>query len=494
MIRFWTRSLAAQFIGFMLLALASSQALSFLISWDERDKALKAVSKSEFFSRTATITRLMESIPLNLRHDVLAASETSYARFWLSEQAPDDADAWRGRAVEELARPLPNLPNFPPEWRVQPAAIDRPEERRRIVAKNAGEAWVTPASGLWSLPQPAKFAYIGQSDGFGLAVQLQDGLWLNSAYYKVVPNNWWTSQSLFTLSITALVLSVIGVLTANRIARPLRRLAVSAEALGRGESLPPLPEEGPDDIRRTAEAFNRMQQSLHRFVEDRTRMLAAIGHDLRTPLTSLRLRAEFVGDPELQQKMLVTIDEIQVMTEATIAFAKGEATVEETKTVNLNALVESLCADLEEMGQRVEYVESRKITYRCRPDGLRRAVRNLIENAIRYGGQAKVFVRQSPSATEIVVEDPGPGIPDAMREKVFSPFFRLEKSRNRETGGVGLGLSIARAIVRHHGGDIVLASNNPGLRASISLPVIERPELSPAARRPREKIAAQWTL
>jgi signal transduction histidine kinase len=206
------------------------------------------------------------------------------------------------------------------------------------------------------------------------------------------------------------------------------------------------------------------------------------------------LRAEFVGDPELQQKMLVTIDEIQVMTEATIAFAKGEATVEETKTVNLNALVESLCADLEEMGQRVEYVESRKITYRCRPDGLRRAVRNLIENAIRYGGQARVFVRQSPSATEIIVEDPGPGIPEAMREKVFSPFFRLEKSRNRETGGVGLGLSIARAIVRHHGGDIVLASNNPGLRASISLPVIERPELSQAARRPREKIAAQWTL
>lgn len=470
MISWWRRSLAAQFIGFVLVTLIVSQALSFFISRNEREQALYAASKSEFFTRATSITRLMGSVPAGLRREALQASEATNSRFWMSESEPADPDAWRKQAADELARPLANFVDFAqhPGFDVAPA-IDA-ATRDAIASANTGEPWATPSEATWSLSQPARFTPLGDSSGFGLAIRLDDGAWLNSAYYNASSTSWWNSQTLYSLAAAAAVLSVIGIFAANRIARPLRRLAASAEAIGRGENVPPLPEEGTDDIRQTTAAFNRMQARLFRFIEDRTRMLAAIGHDLRTPLTSLRLRTEFVTDPDIQQRMLATIDEIQTMTEATIAFARGEATAEETRTVDLNALVGSLCDDLAEMEQPVVYRDGEKLTYRCRPDSLRRAIRNVIENAVRYGGEARVHLHHSGPSIDIVVEDKGPGIPDEMHEKVFAPFFRLEASRNRETGGVGLGLAIARTIVRHHGGDIVFSRGDPGFRVTLSLP------------------------
>lgn len=470
MILWWRRSLVAQFIGFVLLTLIVSQALSFFIARDERARALYAASKSEFYTRTTSITRLMGSLPAELREEALQASETAYSRFWLSADEPADPEAWRKRAADELARPLVDLVDFPqhPEMDISP--ILSADTREAFVAANAGEPWATPTDATWSLPQAARFTPLGGDSGFGLAVRLDDANWLNSAYYNNSASSWWTSQTISSLIVAAALLSAIGAFAAHRIARPLRRLTASAEAIGRGENVPPLPEEGPDDIRQTTAAFNRMQERLFRFVEDRTRMLAAIGHDLRTPLTSLRLRAEFVTDPDIQQKMLATIDEIQTMTEATIAFARGEASVEETRTVDLNALVGSLCDDLAEMQLPVTYAEGRRMPYRCRPASLRRAIRNVIENAVRYGEEARVQLRHAGQSIEIVVADAGPGIPEAMHEKVFAPFYRLEESRNRETGGVGLGLSIARTIIRHHGGDIVLAQGDQDFTVTISLP------------------------
>lgn len=470
MIHWWRRSLAAQFIGFVLVTLIVSQALSFFISRNEREQALYAASKSEFYTRATSITRLMGSIPTDLRQEALEASETTYSRFWLSDSEPSDPDAWRQRAADELARPLANFVDFPqhPGFDVSSAIDDA--TRNAIASANTGEAWATPTEATWSLMQSARYTPLGDNGGFGLAVRLNDGTWLNSAYYDSSPASWLSSQSLSFLALAAVLLSVIGILAAKRLARPLRRLAASADALGRGENVPPLPEEGTDDIRQTTAAFNRMQARLFRFIEDRTRMLAAIGHDLRTPLTTLRLRAEFVTDPEVQQRMLATIDEIQTMTEATIAFARGEATIEETRTVDLNALVGSLCDDLADVQQPVTYRDGDKVTYRCRSDSLRRAIRNIVENAVRYGGTARVHLRHGNQSIDIVVEDDGPGIPDELHEKVFAPFYRLEASRNRETGGVGLGLAIARTIIRHHGGDIELSRGNPGFRVTITLP------------------------
>ncbi|MGL4962271.1 MAG: sensor histidine kinase [Inquilinus sp.] len=472
--RWWTHSLAAQFIGLMLLALALSQGIGFLISWDERGQALKAAAKSEFFSRTASLARLLEATPPALQDDILSASGTSYSRFWVSPDGPEDAMAWRREAWTQLAKPLPSLTPWGPKVPKQNKTEDRRESAQILGIGTATAAVTTPWTDVpahaWPLSRPAKFLYLDEAYGMGLSAQLDGGGWLNSAYAKPTGNSFWTNQAVVSVAVTAVVLSVFGIIVARGIARPMRRLAVAAEALGRGESVAPLPEAGPDDIRNTAEAFNRMQERLQRFVEDRTRMLAAIGHDLRTPLTTLRLRAEFVADAEEREKMLATIAEVQKMTEATLAFAREEATAEGTRAVDLPALVESLCDDLAELGRDVSFQEGPKISYRCRPDALRRAVRNLVENAVRYGERARVRVARSGDGVEIVIEDDGPGIPDGAAEQVFAPFFRIENSRNPETGGVGLGLSIARTIVRHHGGDIALANQARGLRATISLP------------------------
>lgn len=473
----WRRSLAARFLLLVLFALALSQAITFLVSWDERGQALHAAAKGEFVSRTSSLALLLDTTPPSLRPDILDVSGTAYTRFWASRDGPGDPLAWQKEAFAELSKPLPGIVgkyaaymNGQASTGVETAdASVRP--RMLDLSANGG-----PFS------RPAKFLYLDAApNGMGLSVRLGDGTWLNAAYAKAMPNAFWTSQSAISLALTAVILSAIAIFGARAIARPLRRLANAAELFGRGEAVPRLPESGPDDIRQTAEAFNRMQERLQRFVEDRTRMLAAISHDLRTPLTSLRLRAEFVQDHDLQEKMLKTIEEIQTMTEAALAYAREDATVEATRTVDLWALVGSLCDDLAELGQNVTVRDGPKVLYRCRPDSLRRAIRNLVENAVRYGERATVSVDRTVDNLEIVVEDAGPGIPPADMERVFAPFYRLEQSRNRDTGGVGLGLSIARAIARHHGGDIVLENRSKGFRAIIRLPLIDMPrQVGPA--------------
>jgi signal transduction histidine kinase len=463
------QTLAAQLIHFILAALVASQALTFVVSWNEHAKALDDAAKSEFFSRTRTMTRLMETVPDEFRQQTLLASETRDSRFWLTDRETADASVFRQEAVGQFSRQLENFVDLAQVFRGEPAR-PRVPDARAVAVSNVDEEWRRPIQSLWALPQFVKYVYFDGSRGYGLAIHLDDGSWLNAAYYVKETGGWWTSTSLASLVLTACILALIGVVVANRIARPLRQLARSAEALGRGENLPPLSEAGPEEIRRTAEAFNRMQDRLQRFIEDKTRMLAAIGHDLRTPLTSLRLRAEFVQDRDIREKMLSTIDEIRGMTEGALAFARGQSTDEATRDMRLEALVGSICDDLSDLGQPVTFVEGGKLSYRCRPDGLRRAVRNLVENAVRYGGEARVFIRQSEATIDIVVEDRGPGIPEAMKEKVFAPFFRLEASRNRDTGGIGLGLSIARTVARQHGGDISFANGETGMQAVVSLP------------------------
>jgi signal transduction histidine kinase len=467
MMHLWKRSLAARFICVTLLSLMLSQAVVFFISWDEHGQAIRKAAKSEMLSRSAALARVLEATPPTLQNDILSASNTNTTRYWITKDGLKDASTWRDEAWDRLAQPLPrvSLPRHS-------AAMDiTPELVRKSGANTAVPVWIDLPAGAWPLSRAAKFLYLDAASGMGLAVQLADGAWLNTAFAKPSQESFWTSQSAASLGLSALVLSFIAVFAARGIAQPMRRLAAAADALGRGQEIAPFPETGPDDIRRTAEAFNRMQARLHRFVDDRTRMLAAIGHDLRTPLTSLRLRAEFVSDEDLREKMLGTIAEIQTMTEATLAFAREEATVESTRTVDLSALVASLCDDLTEIGCNVSFVEMPKISYRCRPDALRRACRNLVENAVRYGERARVSVVRNQDNIEIVVDDDGPGIPDSAKEQVFAPFYRLENSRNRETGGVGLGLSIARTIIRHHGGDIHLKNQTTGLRATIRLPL-----------------------
>ena len=207
-----------------------------------------------------------------------------------------------------------------------------------------------------------------------------------------------------------------------------------------------------------------MQTRLHRFVEDRTQMLAAISHDLRTPLTRLRLRAEFVEDPEQQRKMLADLEEMEAMIASTLAFARDDARKEPRVPIDLAALLQSLVDDLGDAGNTVEYSGPEHKTIACRPVALRRAIGNLIDNALKYGGCARVALLdgREDGHVAIRIDDDGPGIPEGEQEKVFAPFYRLERSRSRDTGGTGLGLSVARTIARAHGGDVTLRNRPDG--------------------------------
>lgn len=502
MIGVWNRSLTARFVAVMLMALAISQGISFLLFTDEMGGVLLRAAKAEFLSRSASVAQVLETTPPAVQDDILQASGTSYTRFWVTPNFPGDVESWRRGAKQRLAEPLPTLANLagseaggreaaaPPAPTLAPQPVSTAGAASAPAAGAPYTTWLDLPAHAWPLSRAAKFMYWGDTGGMGLAVQLKDGSWLNSAFSKKMANSMWTTRSLISLAVTAIVLSLCAVFIARTMTKPMRRLAAAAEALGRGESVAPLEERGPDDLRHTAVAFNLMQSRLQRFVEDRTRMLAAIGHDLRTPITSLRLRAEFVSDDETREKMLDTLDELRAMTEATLAFSREQATEEVTRNVDLTALVGSLCDDLVEIGYEVACAEGPKISYRCRPDALKRAVRNLVENAVRYGERARVTLRTTPQAIEIVIEDDGPGIPSDITEKVFEPFFRLEHSRNRETGGIGLGLSISRNMVRHHGGDITLTNTGQGLRATISLPYAELPGAEvKSAGRPRRRAA-----
>ncbi len=462
----WRRSLAGQFIVFILGALLVGQTVAFMISSRQRETAIRQTIESEFIARTDALSSMLAEVAPDMRQNVLLAGSVGNSRFWLSDRDPaNDARAWYETAQSHLRIPIEDL--------IRSQGLDgftMPSGSRPVAL---GDPDVSDWQPLLSDPDiaNARFLHFSGQEGMGIVQPVNDGTWLNAVYYKPAKPGLWGMQSLLSMGITAIILSVIGVFVARQIARPLRRLAISAEALGRGEAIQLSPPRAPEDIRQLYEAFDGMQMRLRRFVDDRTKMLAAIGHDLRTPLTTLRLRAEFVSDPELQGKILATVDEMQAMTEATLSFAKSEATAEETRKIDIAALLGSLCDDLAELGHDVTFQESERISYRCRPDNLKRALRNLIENALRYAGKASLKLNRLPDSIEILVEDDGPGIPEDQFEQVFMPFYRLETSRNRETGGVGLGLSIARAIVRHHGGDIVLSPNDPGLRAVVVLPV-----------------------
>ncbi len=273
------------------------------------------------------------------------------------------------------------------------------------------------------------------------------------------------------MGVTAVALVLLVVLLVRRTTRPLADLAVAAERLGRGEDVQPVPLDGPLDVRQTTEAFNRMNERLRRFLDDRTRMLAAVSHDLRTPITSLRLRAEFIDDEDLKARMLETLDEMQRMAEATLAFAREDATHEATRDVDMAALVESVCVDLADLGRDVVFAGAGRTPVACRTVAIKRALRNIIENAVSYGVRARVSLDADEDEVRLVVDDDGPGIPEADFERVFEPFARLEDSRNADTGGIGLGLSIARTVAGSHGGDIDLANRaDGGLRVTLRLP------------------------
>lgn len=462
--------LSGRLILLMLGALALSQALSMLVSRFERNQAVRGILRDECLGRMASALRLMEATPASQRSEQLEAVATPLARYWLSDEPPADVGSWTQIARSHLLKPVPAAGR---EGRAQESLF----VGDALLNREVSETWTLLPADATLLRRTAHLLAVPEWNGFGVVTPLHDGKWLNMIYSKPTILSA-ASPSLgyyITLALLVALLAFATWLIARHITEPLRRLTDAAERLGRGEDVPLLPRDGPTDIEHTITTFNRMQVRLRRFIEDRTRMLAAIGHDLRTPITTMRLRAEFVKDQETREKLLATLSEMQAMTEATLAFARSEATAEPVRNVDLPSLLDSLCDDLSELGWEVSFenLVGDRVACPCRPDSLRRAVRNVIENAVRYGTRARVFLDKTPCAYAILVDDEGPGIAPEDRERVFQPFVRLEHSRNSETGGVGLGLSIARSVLRGHGGDIVLEDgpDNKGLRVRLLLPM-----------------------
>ena len=460
--RLWPRSLAGQLVLIVLAALLAGQLLSLAIFADERRVALRVANREQVLQRTAGLVRLLEETPEGLHDRILQASSGAFVRFRRDgASGVAEAEPWhaRNRAAAQLRQLLDGNGG-------RPVLVDFADERRLV--NLIGFEPRDERSGrlrFWEGRRHGPAALVA-------AVQLPDGGWLNVRTRPEPPPSW-AVPTLVTLALTAGLVGVAVMFAVRRATRPLTRLAVAADALGRGEAPPPLAEAGPADVRATVRAFNRMQARLRRFVDDRTRMLAAISHDLRTPITSLRLRAEFVEDEETRTRILATLDEMEKMVEGTLAFVREEAATEPTRVVDLSALVESSVADLADLGADARFVEGSRFTLPCRPVALRRAMRNLIENAVRYGERCRVRLEGDRQEVRILIEDDGPGIPEAEQERVFEPFVRLEGSRSQETGGIGLGLAIARSIVRAHGGDIRLANRaGGGLTVAVALPTV----------------------
>ncbi len=437
-LRLWPRGLAGQLIVGTVAVLLITQGIVISIAMHERSERFERDAGSFLAQRIALVADLLKTSPTPLHGHVLRVASAPGFRFRLRRQQPG----------------LPPAPFFQ-NWL---------EPHLRVQGLQG--------SVVFSLPR-TDYDDDHQHGGLVAVPVKTDNqeVWLTlSAHRRSAPP--WPRYALTSLSMAGIGSILVITLLVRRASRPLARLTAAAERLGRGETMPPLDEQGPRDIRTTIAAFNRMQERQQHFVQDRTRMVAAISHDLRSPITALHLRAEMLDQDDLRERMIASLDEMQQMVEATLSFAREDATKEATETTDLAVLISEVVASRKDMGHHIRWsgIPESGVSgcpYPCRPASIKRAVSNLLDNAICYGGAAEIALEGST----IVVRDNGPGIPDDRLDYVFEPFARLEESRNAETGGTGLGLAIARSIARNHGGDVILTNRQAGgLEARLALP------------------------
>ncbi|WP_339499418.1 sensor histidine kinase [Pseudomonas canadensis] len=312
----------------------------------------------------------------------------------------------------------------------------------------------------------------GGNGRYALLVQLADRSWL---MFSAPSRSWGLDDGARSLIVVLLVListALVTLVATRRLARPLQHFTQGARRFGADFRAPPIEPVGPHEIRQAILAFNSMQAQLRHFIQDRTQMLAAISHDLRAPLTRLRLRGEFIEDVDQQQKLFRDVDEMQAMINTALEFFRDDARLEQATQLDLAELLQTLIDDYRDQAIDLTFRGPPRLVYFGRPLGLKRVMTNLMDNAIHYGTAPEIELQQKNGEVVVRVLDRGPGIPVEHREQVFLPFYRLEGSRNKSTGGVGLGLSTARAIVLEHGGNLTLAERQGGgVEAVVVLPV-----------------------
>jgi signal transduction histidine kinase len=424
----------------LLLGLMLSHAASMAIHYTDRGHALEVFGGEQMADRIATIASLLEQSTPKERNRVATtlSSETLGIGWEENEPAASTSTGdWRAEMMETLIR-------------------DR-------LSRSA-------SPDLRILYGPAGANQTG-SEVLHVSVRLSDQSWVSFQTPLSIPQRFWSLRLVLSMSLMGVAAIALSIWAVRALSRPIATFARAAERLGMDVKASPVPEDGPVEVRSAARVFNEMQQRIRRFIDDRLQMVAAISHDLRTPITRLRLRAEFIAEPEQRQKMLKDLNEMEAMISATLDFAREDAGEEPRETVDLASLVQTICDDFSDLGYDITFPRHERVRYSCQPGAMRRALSNVIENAVKYGDRVRVAIAETASQITIQVEDDGPGIAPDEQEKVFAPFYRVEKSRSRETGGVGLGLTVARTIVRAHGGEVWLKrADSGGLRVELAFP------------------------
>lgn len=424
-----------------MLAMLTLLALNELFGLLAGTWARPPLMETGLMEKAATITRIIDSVTPGQRPDIArAASDQAFATQWLPRR-------------EDARVPVIDDPQFSEGATFLRKQLGRPEAR--IEAFEPGD---------WPADHPDR--------RYAVLIQLADDSWVE---FSVASRSWGLKEWMRNLIIIGLILLstfIVALIATRHLATPLERFAEGARRFGVDFRAPPIPVVGPHEIRQAILAFNAMQAQLQHFVQDRTQMLAAISHDLRAPLTRMRLRGEFIDDAEQQSRLFRDVDEMQAMVNSALEFFRDEARLEHATAFDLAELLHTVVDDFKDAGTEVSFEGAPRFVYMGRPIGIKRALVNLIDNASKYGSEPGVQLKAFMDRVEIRVHDRGPGIAPQFHEQVFAPFFRIEGSRNKNTGGVGLGLSAARATVLEHGGTLTLRNRRGGgLEVKVSLPL-----------------------
>jgi len=459
--RFLPKTITNQTVLVLFVGLTISHLVSMAIYSSDRTKVLTQMGGQDIAHHLSNITRLVDQTPYPSRPSLIATINENGFKVWLSEEST---------LVHDLS-PRPDIRYLRDYLSKHLSVAQQPLIHVRVSKSSIVKADV----GVWdSIVQ--WFQGVSGDRVLNVSLRLGDvdsvSQWLN---FKIaIPQSifLWSGTSLLSMLAMSGAVVLLSMWVVHRLTVPLRVFAHAANRLGKDVDAPPLTENGPLEIQASAMAFNQMQERLKRMINNRTQMLAAISHDLRTPITLLRLRSELVENDEERTKMLASLDDMDKMISSTLDFSREEAKTEEYRKVDLAALVTAICDDMIDSGQLVTYEGPKKYHYDCRSLSLRRAITNLIDNALKFGGQAHVMMTHDENIIAITVVDEGPGIDDDKLDDVFQPFFRCESSRNPETGGTGLGLSIVQSVAHAHGGHVVLSNRKEqGLKAELQLPV-----------------------
>ncbi|MCR9188204.1 MAG: HAMP domain-containing histidine kinase [Alteromonadaceae bacterium] len=468
--RLWPRRAGGQLALLLILVLLVAQVITIVILAGERQGALRSASLEHVLQRVADGYTLADTTDPERQERILRALSSPTLRLSI-DPAPylteDQSSDMRRRLAEELGLPVAQV-RTAMEADGDDCLRDRDDHRDRERHDDEDD-------------EHHEYEEHRDDDDhhderhecppvLGVSLALSSGQWFNARALPPAPSWLWLKATLTSVGITAVLLTLTLLLAVRRILRPINELSQAAHAFGRGEKVR-IPEKGPEDVREVTRAFNQMQDQVGRAQEDRARLLAALAHDLRTPITSMRLRVEMLPEGEDRDRLLDSLREMQHLAEATLDFIRG-TTTEQHRRYDLATLLDSLCGDLQEMGLAVHCDDSPRCVLQGQPEAVKRALRNLIENAVNYGEQAEVTLATTDTEAVVTIVDQGPGISEADRERVFEPFYRLEHSRSRETGGAGLGLAIARTLIRGMGGDIRLDAGpgGQGLQVSVTLP------------------------